>query len=236
LPAARSRLGSRTAGTTVYTASRFCVFPLLPTPPAIVAPCADPLPEPSARGLDAAPAHSASQAHSASRVDWADVGRAHEPDVSLSLEWALFQLLPSPEFAVGDGGARFGMQWQVTPVLYSFATDARLSRWRWFVAEPLVRHSGSIELFASPEYLALEGGLQERWGVRAGVRSYFGLLGRGDNLAVSVGSAYVHFAGVNAVSYEAGAYILFGSLGVQLAYSPGFDAARSLMTLRLRYF
>jgi hypothetical protein len=198
-------------------------------PPPLVAPCAaNPLPEPAPPPSGAGPEPFESI--------WADVGRARDPAVVPSLDWALWQLLPSPELGVGEDGAVFGLRWQVTPLLYSFATDARLSRWRWLVAEPIVRHSGSLELFASPEYLALDGGIGARFGVRAGVRSYWGVIGRGDNLSLSIGSSAFHFRDADGVSFEAGAYVLFGGLGLVLTYSPGFDAAPWLMTLRLRYF
>jgi hypothetical protein len=164
------------------------------------------------------------------------VGTARDPDVALSLEWAVWQLVPSPQLGVGEDGALFGLRWQVTPLLYSFATDARLTRWRTLVAEPIVRQSGSIELFVSPEYLALDGGMGDRFGVRAGLRSYFGLLGRGDNLSVSIGSSWYQFRDARGVSFEVGSYVLFGALGLVLTYSPSFDGARWLTTLRLRYF
>jgi hypothetical protein len=38
------------------------------------------------------------------------------------------------------------------------------------------------------------------------------------------------------MSYEAGAYVLFGTLGLVLTYSPGFEQATWVTTLRLRYF
>jgi hypothetical protein len=163
-------------------------------------------------------------------VQWASVDRAYDPEIELSLDWALFQLVPSPKLGLGADGASFGLGWQLTPLLYSFATDPRLDRWRWFLAEPIVRQSGSIELFVSPEYLA------SRWGGRVGLRSYFGLIGRGDYLSVSIGSSYFRFGAADGVAYEAGAYILFGALGLQLSYSPGFEAASWVTTLRLRYF
>ena len=145
--------------------------------------------------------------------------------------WAVGQLIPSPELGVTDRGALFGLKWQLTPVLYSFALDPRLDPWRWFVVEPLVRHSGSIELFVSPEYLAGQGlGL----GGRAGLRSYFGLIQRGDYLSVSLGTSYYRFGGRHGASYEAGAYILFGMLGLEVGYMPALDAV--ITTLRLRYF
>jgi hypothetical protein len=212
------------------------LFPLAlsPPPPPLVAPCAAaPLPEPA----PPPPARTPDEAGAAGAADvlWADVGAVREPEVALSLDWAILQLLPSPELGVGDG-ARFGLRWQLTPLLYSFATDSRLDRWRWLVVEPIVRHSGSIELFASPEYLALDGGVAARFGVRGGLRAYFGLLGRGDNLSVSLGASYYHFRDADGVAFEAGAYVLFGGLGLVLTHSPGFDAAPWLVTLRLRYF
>jgi hypothetical protein len=202
------------------------LFPFHLSPPPLLAPCTEnPLPEPPAPPRGDAERD----------VVWADVDRVRDPEVAPSLEWALWQLVPSPQLAFG-GGARFGLRWQVTPLLYSFALDARLDRWRWLVAEPIVRHSGSLELFVAPEYLALDGGLADRFGLRAGLRAYFGLLGRGDNLSTSVGAAYHHFPGVDGVSLEAGLYVLFGSLGLVLTHSPGFEAAPWLATLRLRYF
>jgi len=216
------------------------VVALLAAPP-LVAPCAaEPLPEPAPPPPASAsrdPSAHADAAGAARDVDvlWADTGAARDPDVSPSLEWALWQLIPSPQLAAG-GGARFGLRWQLTPLLYSFATDARLDRWRWLVAEPIVRHSGSIELFVSPEYLALEGGAAARFGGRAGLRAYVGLIGRGDNLAVSLGASYHHFRDHRGLSAEAGAYVLFGALGLVLTHSPGFEAAPWLATLRLRYF
>jgi hypothetical protein len=170
------------------------------------------------------------------QVRWADVEKARNPDVALSLEWAAWQLIPSPQLGFGEDGALFGLRWQVTPLLYSFATDARLSPWRSLVVEPIVRQSGSLELFVSPEYLALDGGIGARFGLRAGLRSYFGLLGRGDNLSVSLGSSWYQFRQAQGVSFELGSYVLFGALGLVLTYSPSFDGARWLTTLRLRYF
>jgi hypothetical protein len=210
------------------------LFPFYLSPPPLVAPCAAaPLPEPAPPPRTKTPEESAEAG--AADVVWADTGTARDPDVAASLEWAIWQLVPSPQLGVGDG-ARFGLRWQITPLLYSFATDARLNRWRWLVAEPIVRQSGSLELFASPEYLALDGGAGARFGVRGGLRSYFGLIGRGDNLSVSLGGSYFHFRDADGFSLEAGAYVLFGGLGLVVTYAPTFDAAPWLVTLRLRYF
>lgn len=169
-------------------------------------------------------------------VRYVDPRHVREPDLALSFDWALMQLVPSPEVAFGRNGVRFGARWQLTPLLYSFATDARLSRFRFFIAEPIVRHSGSVELFFSPEYLARRDAFDERFGLRAGVRSYFGVIERGDYLSLSIGTSYYRFPGVEGATYEVGAYMLFGFLGLTLGYSPGFDDATFLGTVRYRFF
>lgn len=67
--------------------------------------------------------------------------------------WAITQLVPSPEIAVGgeERGAQVGLRWQVTPVLYSFGVNRRKSPWRAFIAEPMVRQGGSVEAYVSPD-------------------------------------------------------------------------------------
>jgi hypothetical protein len=140
------------------------------------------------------------------------------------------QLVPSPEVLAGQSGAHFGLRWQVTPALYSFGIHRSKSPWRSFIVEPVVRQSGSMELFVSPE-VAL-GTL----GVRTGVRSYFPLVQRGEYLSWSVGSGFARLGSQNSAFYEAGAYVLFGLFGLQAAILPGVRDARFSATLCVRIF
>src|SRR5262245_59756484 len=55
---------------------------------------------------------------------------ATPPGTTLTFPWLVTQLLPSPELAVGDDGAAFGLRWQIVPFLYSFGIDPRLSPFR----------------------------------------------------------------------------------------------------------
>lgn len=152
-----------------------------------------------------------------------------------TLAWTAAQLVPSPEIADVAGVARGGLRWQLTPVLYSFGIHRGLSPWRFGVVEPNVRQSGSIEAFVSPEYLALGRGAGD-WGLRSGVRAYFPVVERGDYLSFSLGVAHTLFEQRSAIAYEAGAYVLFGVVGVQLSYAPAGLPATTIATLRLRYF
>jgi len=148
--------------------------------------------------------------------------------------WAGAQLIPSPQWLITeDDGSRFGLRWQVTPLLYSFGLNRRVSPWRSLVAEPMARYNGSIELFASPEYLP---NFQKKWLLRAGIRAYMPLYQYGEYLATSIGTSYYTYDNQSGISYEAGLYIFFGLLGIQATYSPGFDKSKWTFTLNIRYF
>jgi hypothetical protein len=161
-----------------------------------------------------------------------------EPDVTITIPWVATQLIPSPEVAYGHDVARFGMRWQVTPVLFSWGIHRGLSPWRFFVAEPYVRQSGSVELFVTPEYLAYGSAFADGWLLRTGVRSYFPLVEHGEYLSVSMGASSFLFDGHWGAAYEVGAYALFGVVGVQLTVAPTASAApiATIATLRFRYF
>ena len=51
-----------------------------------------------------------------------------------SLAWTVLQLVPSPEVAVGRADhdktrATFGLRWQLTPLVWSWGTNRRISPW-----------------------------------------------------------------------------------------------------------
>ena len=149
--------------------------------------------------------------------------------------WAVTQLVPSPEVSIGGHGAprgaHFGLRWQVTPLLYSWGVNRRASPWRAFIAEPVVRNSGSAELFVSPEWWASEQDVS----LRPGARLYFPLVQRGDNLSWSIGTSYSTH-GRGAAGYELGLYTLYGVFGLQVTVSPTKGEPPCIVTLRVRYF
>jgi hypothetical protein len=164
---------------------------------------------------------------------------------ALTLPWLAFQLLPSPQLAVGrqrridaagsvDDSPKtaFGLRWQLTPVLWSFGVHRSQPRWRWFVVDPLARQSGSLELSASFEYI---GGHVDRVLARPALRVYLPVAQRGENLSVSLGTSVYDYDGLR-VAYEVGAYVLSGTLGLQVAVAPTHDPLAAIATIRVRYF
>jgi hypothetical protein len=147
--------------------------------------------------------------------------------------WTAMQLVPSPLFVVGTGNAGGGVRWQVTPFVYSFGVAAKPVR--AFVVEPVARHAGAVELYVSPEWscCAREG---TSWLGRAGVRLYAPLVGRGESLSGSIGTSYYRASGGGGFSTELGAYVLFGTIGLTLTFSPTLEGRETMVALTLRYF
>jgi len=159
-----------------------------------------------------------------------------QPDIKPTWLWGGAQLIPSPQWVSKDPGLRFGLRWQVTPVLYSFGLNRRVSPWRFFVAEPLARQNGSLELFISPEYLNITADPGDRWLLRGGLRGYFPVYRYGEYVSGSLATSVYTFHGKTGVSYEGGVYFFFGIIGFQATYSPSLDPGKWIFTLRLRYF
>lgn len=169
-----------------------------------------------------------------------------QPQPYPSLIWFATQLVPSPEIGVGrvkhlDGAGvasdvttvAFGLRWQVTPIVWSWGVHRRISRWRYFVVDPLARNSGSIELNTSFEYLW---GDVNRFLARPGVRATFPILQRGEYLSVSMGTSVYQYDDTARVAYDFGAHFLYGIFGLQATIAPSHAPLRTIATLTLRYF
>lgn len=162
--------------------------------------------------------------------------QATEPRISFDWKWGVAQLIPSPEWISIKSGVKFGMRWQITPMLYSFGINKKLSPWRYFITDPLARQSGSAELFISPEYLNIGDSFKNKWLFRYGLRTYLPIWQKGDYASVSMAVSYYNINGNNGISYEGGIYLFAGILGFQTTYSPHFINSEWIFTIRLRYF
>lgn len=144
--------------------------------------------------------------------------------------WAVTQLVPSPTWFAGGGSVHFALGWQVTPVLFSFATHKDISPWRFLVADPWARHGGSVELFAAP-YLFLA---DPHGAAKLGARAYVPLEGRGEQLSFAAGvSAFVAPEGTRP-AFDVGFYTAMGIIGIEGTWVPSFAPYSFALSLRLR--
>ena len=143
-----------------------------------------------------------------------------------TLPWVALQLVPSPGVVVDRGQAALAAAWSVTPVLYSFGIHRRLSPWRAGVVEPIVRHSGSVEIRGGLDYFALTPRFRDRFGGRVGLRSTWPIFERGESLSWSVGTWMSWFDGRAVAGYELGVHTLLGILGAVVGVAPTPDGAR----------
>lgn len=159
-----------------------------------------------------------------------------EPNIHFSWMWGVAQLIPSPEWISTNNEPSFGMRWQITPLLFSFGMNKKLSPWRYFLTDPLARQSGSVEIFFTPEYFSTKNELKDNWLFRSGLRVYIPIWQKGEYTSLSLASSYYNFNGNNGISYEAGIYLFAGIIGFQTTYMPNFRNSEWIFTIRFRYF
>ncbi|MEM9191748.1 MAG: hypothetical protein AAGF12_21430 [Myxococcota bacterium] len=165
-----------------------------------------------------------------------DAEVADEPRTGLTIPWALIQLVPSFQLAYGDDGVAWGLRWQTSPFLISWGIRSPLTRVRLFTAEPLVRYSGSAELFVSGEYFHLDGNARDRLMFRGGVRVHVPVHHQGENVAWSFGVAYARLGEDHGPSFETGVHIFSGVLGLSVVVNPWHSRTRGALVFNLRFF
>lgn len=143
--------------------------------------------------------------------------------------WSLLQAIPSPVFFDDRNekttGIKFGLQWHVVPVSYSFNANRYVSSWNFFYIKPVNRFSGSVETYFEPAIVP--GGFRnnslKKFMYNTGARIVLPVFHKGEYLAVSLGAGYYNQQSFereyDGVTYEAGVYSFFGMLGLKFQYN-----------------
>ena len=144
--------------------------------------------------------------------------------------WTLLQGIPSVTFFDDrnndNSRLKFGLEWQVIPVSYSFNTNKYLSPLNFFYINPVKRFSGSLELYFQPELVP--GGFKyadlNKFMFNTGTRAVFPLWQEGEYLSFSLGAGYSYqksSAGdlKGGPTYEGAVYFFFGILGLKFNYN-----------------
>jgi hypothetical protein len=144
--------------------------------------------------------------------------------------WVLLQTVPSITYYEdrneSDSRIKFGLQWQVIPLSYSFSTNKYVSPISSFFIRPVKRFSGSAELFFQPEFIPGNfkyAGLK-RFMFKTGLRVIIPAAHRGEYLSFSLGAGYYKQESntgknIDGMTYEASIYSFFGMVGLKLNYN-----------------
>lgn len=162
--------------------------------------------------------------------------------------FAIMQIIPFPDF-VADANSEhtqlnISLRWQVVPLNISFRANKYVSPVQFFMVNPARRFSGSMELFAQPEYSmgnsANNSGLS-RFTLGTGLRFIIPLKNQGETYAMSLGAKYNLRKDIsdngksNYFGVEGGFYIFFGLIGIQANYNFD-DRSRYSVGLYFKYF
>jgi hypothetical protein len=171
----------------------------------------------------------------------------HKEDLTKKyISWALMQAIPNPTlFQDTDGSnsrVQFGLKWNITPINISFRTNKYISRYQFFMINPVRRFTGSIEAFVQPEITTAEFKYSQikSFGLSGGSRIVFPLIEYGENLSGSIGMKYTYRKDREEISkgytgLEAGIYVFGGMIGVQ--YTQNFNSRTNYnISLYIKYF
>jgi len=162
------------------------------------------------------------------------------------ITWTLMQAIPNPTlFQDTDGSSsrvQFGFKWNVIPINISFKTNKYISRYQFFMINPVRRFTGSIEAFLQPELTTAEFKYSRigSFGLSSGSRVVFPLIEYGENLSGSIGMKYTYRKDLDEVrkgyaGIETGIYVFGGMIGVQ--YTHNFNSRTNYnLSLYIKYF
>ncbi|RPI15392.1 MAG: hypothetical protein EHM58_14280 [Ignavibacteriae bacterium] len=144
--------------------------------------------------------------------------------------WILTQAIPSVTYYEDrnetDSRLKFGLQWQVIPLSYSFNSNKYVSPVSSFFISPSKRFSGSAEIFFQPEFIP--GNFKyadlKKFMFKTGIRAIVPVFHKGEYLSFSLGAGYYQQKNssnniIDGLTYEAAVYSFYGMLGVKFNYN-----------------
>ena len=162
------------------------------------------------------------------------------------ITWGLMQAIPSPAlFQDADGKntrVQFGFKWNIIPVNISLRVNKYISRYQFFMINPVRRFTGSIEGFVQPEITTSEFKYSNinSFGLSSGARLVFPIDEFGENLSGSIGVKYTYRKDNDEVrkgypGIEGGLYVFGGMLGIQ--YTQNFNSRTNYnISFYIKYF
>lgn len=144
--------------------------------------------------------------------------------------WTILQTVPSITYYEdrneNTANLKFGLQWQVIPLSYSFYTNKYVSPLSAFFIRPSKRFSGSAELYFQPEYIpgSFKNADLKKFMFKSGARIIIPAAHSGEYLAFSIGGGYYRQTSntgkvADGITYESVVYLFYGMLGLKFNYN-----------------
>ncbi len=139
--------------------------------------------------------------------------------VSVSTGWNIDQAIPGMSWTSHPGGTNFALEWEATPVLYSFGISKLVSPWKFFFVRPPARFTGSVELIVAGQvYTSRFNGTHT--GASVTLLGHVPLIEYGEDLGLNLGAARHWIAGLPEDFAVAGVSVLFGFLEYNIRCAP----------------
>jgi hypothetical protein len=137
----------------------------------------------------------------------------------ISKSWLIMQAVPSLSWTSFPMKTHFALEWEATPILYSFGMNRLDPRWHFFFASQPERFAGSIEFNVSAQlYMSKVG--TSHWGFSGQLLAHLPLVERGEHLGLNLGAARYIIAGISSNYIIGGFSTLFSFLHYNIKYSP----------------
>lgn len=137
----------------------------------------------------------------------------------ISGSWLILQALPSISWTSFSTDTHFALEWEATPILYSFGMNKLEPHWHLFFVTQPERFAGSVELIVSTQLYTSKVG-SSHWGFSGQLLAHLPLVEYGEYVGLNLGIARYTIAGVSSNYFVGGFSTLFGFLHYNIKYSP----------------
>ena len=132
--------------------------------------------------------------------------------------WFPLQIIPSMTLYSFPTNSAFGFEWEMTPVLYSFGINRRVSPWYSFIVEPTARFSGSVELTVAGQVFTSKPG-RSYFGSTVQVMGFIPVFELGEQLTLNVGAGTFRTGGLSLYYTAAGVSSVFGMVHLNVKHA-----------------
>lgn len=159
--------------------------------------------------------------------------REMSPPVAAAL-WGAGQLVPSPVLITGSTRVGGGLRWQLTLLLFAYGLVERPVR--SLIVNPIARHAGAVELYASPAWLCCAPRGHHSWLLNLGSRVYTPITGRGESWSASFGASYYLASPRHGAALEVGVYAVSSIVGLTISVAPWLTGREVSTTLSFHLY